>query len=82
MIYHIVLIVHLLMILNIFAVLNLSQLEHDIDALLEWSKLWLLSFNISKCKHLRIGLHSYSTSYTLDGIVINQMLEKRLYEII
>ena len=31
---------------------DVDQLLTDIDALMEWSKLWLLSFNISKCKHL------------------------------
>ena len=42
------------------AEMDAVQLQHDINALLEWSKLWLLSFNISKCKHLRIGLQSHS----------------------
>ena len=31
---------------------DIDQLQRDIDALMEWSKLWLLSFNISKSKNL------------------------------
>jgi len=30
------------------------QLQRDIDVLAEWSKKWLLSFNVSKCKVLDI----------------------------
>ena len=46
---------------------------HDINALLEWSKLWLLSFNISKCKHLGIGPQSHSIAYIvlMHGITID-----------
>ena len=29
--------------------MDVAQLQHDINALFEWSKLWLLSFNISIC---------------------------------
>ena len=34
---------------------DVDQLQRDINALMEWSKLWLLSFNISKSKNLQIG---------------------------
>ena len=46
------------------------QLQVDINALMEWSKLCFLSFNISKCKHLRIGPDSCSVSCALDGQTI------------
>ena len=49
------------------------QLQQDIDALLMWSKTWLLTFNIAKCKHLRIGPQSHSAAYTLDGIGIDSV---------
>ena len=32
--------------------MDVVQSQHDTNALLDWSKLWPLSFNISKCKHL------------------------------
>jgi len=34
---------------------NCLQLQRDIDILAQWSKRWLLSFNVSKCKVLHIG---------------------------
>lgn len=49
---------------------DVQQLQEDIDALYQWTRLWLLSFNISKCKTLHIGLDAFSTSYTLIGTVI------------
>ena len=54
--------------------MDIAQLQHDIDALFEWSKLWLLSFNISKCKHLRIGQQSHPSSYTLDGTTTDSVV--------
>ena len=38
--------------------MDIVQLQHDIDALLEWSKSWLHSFNISKCKLICELVHS------------------------
>ena len=43
-------------------------LQNDINIMLNWSKHWLLSFNVSKCKVLHIGSTSYNGNYTLDGI--------------
>ena len=43
---------------------DVQQLQEDIDALYQWTRLWLLSFNTSKCKILHIGLDAFSTSYT------------------
>ena len=31
------------------------QLQHYIDVLVQWSKRWLLLFNVTKCKVLHIG---------------------------
>ena len=46
------------------------QLQRDIDILFEWSRTWLLNFNISKCYVLHLGLtHSYG-NYCIDGNVI------------
>jgi len=49
---------------------DVQQLQEHIDALYQWTRFWLLSFNISKCKTLHIGLDVYSTSHTLNSIVI------------
>jgi len=42
-------------------------LQRDIDTLFEWSNHWLLSFNIVKCKVLRIGNTPYIGNYCLSG---------------
>ena len=39
-----------------------------INILLDWSKHWLLSFNILKCKVLHIGNGTYTGNYTKVGI--------------
>ena len=40
------------------------QLQHDIAILYEWSKTWLLNFNISKCYLLHLGpIHLYGKYY-------------------
>ena len=43
-------------------------LQNDINILLDWSKRWLLSFNILKCKVLHIGNAPYTGNYTIAGI--------------
>jgi len=43
------------------------KLQSDVDRLLRWSHLWVLRFNIGKCKLMLIG-NSVSFSYSmLDG---------------
>ena len=42
-------------------------LQNDINVLLNWSKHWLLSFNVAKCKVLHIGNTPYTGDYSLDG---------------
>jgi len=56
---------------------DVQQLQEDIDALYQWTRLWLLSFNISKCKVLHIGLDDYPSSYTLNGTVIESVSSMR-----
>ena len=43
-------------------------LQNDINIMLDWSKQWLLSFNVLKCKVLHIGSTPYTGNYTLEGI--------------
>ena len=43
-------------------------LQNNINILLDWSKRWLLSFNILKCKVLHIGNAPYTGNYTIAGI--------------
>ena len=52
---------------------NVRELQKDIDALFCWSKQWFLSFNINKCKVLRLGTHHHQIPYTLNGTIIENV---------
>ena len=52
---------------------DVKELQKDIDALYCWSKQWLLSFNITKCKVLHIGTHHYLIPCTLNGSTIENV---------
>jgi len=41
-----------------------KDLQDDIDRLMEWSKKWLLDFNIVKCKIMHVG-HNLDTRYEM-----------------
>ena len=43
-------------------------LQDDLDTLLKWNKTWKMSFNLSKCIHLKISNKHFSMppSYNLD----------------
>jgi len=41
-------------------------LQQDLNLLMEWSKKWLLSFNMDKCKVMHIG-HKLPTVYTMSN---------------
>ena len=46
------------------------QLQADLDAMEEWERTWLMSFNPDKCEVLRITnkrLHIINTTYTIHG---------------
>ena len=49
-------------------------LQDDLDTLLNWSKTWKMSFNPSKCIHLKIINKHFpmQTSYYLDEYIIQQ----------
>ena len=43
---------------------DVLQFQHDLDAVAEWSNVWQLSFNFSKCKHMQVG-NKLSVDYNL-----------------
>jgi len=50
---------------------DFQLLQHDIDNLVEWSRLWQLKFNIGKCNLLHLGQpHEYG-EYLIDGTIIS-----------
>ena len=45
---------------------NRDSIQKDLKALMEWSKLWLLSFNIPKCSVLHMGKNNPEHKYYMD----------------
>ena len=43
---------------------DVLQFQHHLDAVAEWSNVWQLSFNFSKCKHMQVG-NKLSVDYNL-----------------
>ena len=46
------------------------RLQKDLDQLSQWSRIWLLQFNVAKCKIMRIG-NSVSVTYSKGDSVSN-----------
>ena len=51
-----------------------DKLQTGIDALVRWSKKWLMKFNSDKCKVLHIGKNNHRFKYTMtDGDVVKEL---------
>lgn len=50
---------------------DFQLLQHDIDNLVDWSRLWQLKFNISKCNVLHLGRPHGFGEYLIDGTTIS-----------
>ena len=46
--------------------------QEDLDKLSEWSKTWLIHFNVDKCKIMHLGSKNPNLKYTLNG---NELIE-------
>lgn len=44
---------------------NLDELQLDLDTLNNWTEIWLLKFNVSKCKVLHHGYNNPEYQYLL-----------------
>ena len=67
--------------INIHTFSDCENLQTDLVRLQDWTKLWLLTFNSTKCKVLRLGLNALAINYmmiTKDGSVT--VLEESLCE--
>ena len=50
-----------------------TELQADIDALVKWSKEWLLPFNSTKCRVMHLGRQNAEHSHLLDGASIQEV---------
>ena len=47
---------------------DVETLQRDLQRVEDWSKIWLLTFNINKCKTMHIGCNNARASYMLYGV--------------
>jgi len=52
-------------------------LQDDIDKCVQWSEVWQLLSNFSKCKILHLGRLNPKLSYTMAGNVLEEVSEER-----
>ena len=58
---------------------DVESLQRDMDRLSEWSRKWLLSFNVAKCKTMHIGHNNPRNDYQLQEATLEKSdLEKDL----
>ena len=57
----------------------MPRLQRDMDRLSNWSRKWLLSFNVAKCKTMHVGYNNPKNDYHLQGNILEKSdLEKDL----
>jgi hypothetical protein len=49
---------------------DVESLRTDLGKLFEWSKEWLMLFNVEKCKVMHLGRNNDRCSYSLDGMIL------------
>jgi hypothetical protein len=52
------------------------QALSDLDRLNNWSKVWMMPFNIEKCKVMHMGRNNPNIKYALDGIELKSVEEE------
>jgi ribonuclease P/MRP protein subunit RPP40 len=52
------------------------KLQEDLALLCEWSREWLMLFNVDKCKSLHLGYGSKGIPYVMNGIVLQAVQEE------
>ncbi|KAI8520112.1 hypothetical protein Bbelb_033690 [Branchiostoma belcheri] len=62
---------------NVNTVEDRVSLQHDMEAVEDWSNKWQLPFNAGKCKVLHLGRNNIKAKYTLGGQEIQETEEER-----
>ena len=52
-------------------------LQRDIDVLHAWSQIWLMEFNIGKCKSLHYGYGNTMREYTINNEILKKVQMKK-----
>ena len=56
---------------------DICKLQNDLSGLCHWSKEWLMLFNIDKCKVMHIGHGNVKATYSMNGIILNEVSDER-----
>ena len=56
---------------------DICKLQNDSCGLCHWSKEWLMLFNIDKCKVMHVGHGNVKATYSMNGIVLNEVVNER-----
>ena len=49
--------------LPIFNINDCKMLQHDLEVLSKWSEAWMLDFNVSKCKIMKMSRKHHNITY-------------------
>jgi len=52
------------------------SIKDDLKKLAEWSKVWLMLFNVDKCKTMHLGCNNVNTTYDIQGIPLVKVTEE------
>ena len=56
---------------------DVQKLQNDLDRLYFWSEEWLMLFNVKKCKVMHLGYNNGLANYTMNGNVLESVVEER-----
>ena len=54
-----------------------ESIQHDIDKVKEWSDVWLMPFNVDKCKALHVGRNNIKHNYIMRDEILKSVTEER-----
>ena len=57
-----------------------NVLQRDLDSIVDWSKDWLLGFNLDKCKRMHVGHNNMRREYTMESEGVRVKLQETLEE--
>ena len=52
-----------------------GQLQEVLDKCTEWTKQWMVAFNVAKCKVLHAGRTNRTKEYTMQGKILEKIQE-------
>ena len=56
---------------------DVAKLQDDLKNLCNWSREWLMLFNIAKCKVMHLGRNNVKAEYEIDGTKLDEVDEER-----